>query len=76
MDGIHCFQDLFPNSKFVHSSVIVSGHECLRLLNNLFYLIKTSFNDESKDERLLGLSKSVDTTFQLIISLLTRHSTC
>ena len=35
MDGIHSFQDLFPTSKLVHSSVIVSGHDCLRPFNDL-----------------------------------------
>ena len=35
MDEIHCFQDLFPNSKFVHSSVIVSGQEFLCSFNVL-----------------------------------------
>jgi len=35
MNGIHCFQDLFPTSKLVHSSVIVFGHEFLRTFNGL-----------------------------------------
>jgi len=35
MNGIHCFQDLFPTSKLVHSSVIVFGHEFLRTFNSL-----------------------------------------
>jgi hypothetical protein len=35
MDEIHCFQDLFPTSKLVHSSVIVSGQEFLCSFNVL-----------------------------------------